>query len=162
EGAGCTGAGTTPIGGGVPSFQKWLGATPRRVVDFGATSSWPYFVSEASWAVTCLAQANLGVKMTCALPLVSSDRTTTVALVASGAYDTYFTQVGTTLVQNGFYDAILRLGWEFNLGNAWGAKQDPTNWVAAFKHVATVFRAVPGNRFRFDWNMSLGQQQIKA
>jgi beta-mannanase len=99
--------------------------------------------------------------MTFQIPMLPTDGTSTLAKGAAGNYDTNFTTIGTALVSAGFADAYLRVGWEFN-GSwyPWAAKQDPTNWVAYYQHIVKVFRAVPNSKFKFDWNTSLGTNQL--
>ena len=83
--------------------------------------------------------------------------------VASGAFDRTFAFVAAQLIVNGFPDAILRLGWEFNLplfpwGNPWtDQRQHAAAYVAAFRHVAAVMRAVPGNSFKILWCPNKGK-----
>jgi Glycosyl hydrolase family 26 len=157
EGSGCGGA------QGVPVFEKWLGSGVARGLDYFATDSWSDMVSEATWAAQCWSHANLGIKMTFSLPMLPSDHKSTLAQGAAGAYDTYFKEIGAALVSAGYPDAILRVGWEFNGGwYPWNAHQDPANWVAFYRHIVTVMRGVSGSKFKFDWNPTLGLQQLRT
>jgi len=57
----------------------------------------------------------------------------------------------------GFSRAFLRIGWEFNGGwYPWEAAKDPVSFTAAFRHIAGVFRSVPGQHFAIVWNPSAG------
>jgi hypothetical protein len=155
EGPGCTGAKEVPV------FDKWLGKPVVRALDFNATNSWPILEQTAGWVAQCWSHAKLGIKMTFAVPMLINDKSATLALGAAGNYDSYFTQLGEIYVKNGYPDAILRVGWEFNGGwYRWAAKQDPTSWVGFFRHIVTALRAAPGNHFQIDWNPAIFMQQI--
>jgi hypothetical protein len=77
---------------------------------------------------------------------------------AAGNYDGYFSQIAHNLVNNGQGNAILRLGWEFNVpqGYAWYAGGYAPQFVRFWRDVVTVMRAVPGADFTFDWNPNIG------
>ncbi len=83
--------------------------------------------------------------------------------VASGAFDASFTYIAKQLIANGFANAIVRLGWEFNLavfpwGNPWtNQNSHASSYIAAYRHVASVMRAVPGNQFRLMWCPNKGK-----
>jgi len=154
-GAGCTGAQL------VPQYEAWLGRPVDQVLDFFAYATWTDLINETNWAARCWAQPGLNKRMVFAVPMVPSDGVSTLAQGAAGAYDQYFQQVGTLLVQNGFANATLRIGWEFNGGwYPWSAKPDPTDWVTFWRRIVADFRAVPGAQFKFDWNPNWGQDQI--
>ncbi len=73
---------------------------------------------------------------------------------ATGAYNTYFYQMGVNMVTNGLGNSILRLGWEFN-GNwyAWSVATptDAVNFAAYWKQIVNTLRTVPGQNFKFNW-----------
>jgi len=155
RGAGCSGVQN------LAAFKSFLGRNPDRVVDFLQTNNWAGMQNEAGWAIQCWARSGLKVKLTLSVPMLPSDGVSTLAQGAQGAYNSQFTKLGTLLVQNGFADADLRLGWEFNGGwYAWAAKKDPTSWVAYWRQIVKTMRAVPGAKFTFDWNPTWGMQQI--
>jgi hypothetical protein len=154
-GAGCDGSGR------IAAFNTWAGKPVTRGSDGFSYTSWTNMVSEAQWAIGCWQRVSLGLKMTFQIPMLPADNVSTLALGAAGNYDTNFTQIGNALVGGGFADATLRIGWEFNGGwYPWAAKKDPTNWVAFYKQIVKVMRAVPGSKIKFDWNPNLGTQQI--
>lgn len=76
------------------------------------------------------------------------------ASVSSGAYDPYYAYVARLLVNAGYPDAVVRIGWEFD-GNwfPWSARYDPQGYIASYRHVVAVFRGVSPS-FRFDWSGS--------
>ena len=154
-GAGSDGAGR------IPTWNSWVGSPVTRGSDGIAYASWSNVTSEAQWAANTWSRANLGLKMTFQIPMLPSDKTSTLALGAAGNYDSYFTTLANTLVTAGYPDAYLRVGWEFNGGwYPWAAKSDPTNWIAFYRRIVKAMRAVSGANFKFDWNPDLGYQQI--
>jgi len=153
KGAGC--AGSARIAG----FEQWLGRPVDRVVDFLARDTWPSVLSSGKWISDCW--KNSPYKLSFAIPMLTSDRKSTLEAGATGAYNTYFQQLAETFIANGQGNAILRLGWEFNGGwYPWAAKPNPDAWIAMWKQIVTAMRAVPGAHFKFDWTPTLGWQQI--
>jgi hypothetical protein len=71
---------------------------------------------------------------------------------AAGTWDGDYRNVAQTLADNGYGDAVIRLGHEFTGGwYPWSAQGNPAQYVAAFRHVHDVFTAV-SPKFRFEWN----------
>ena len=71
--------------------------------------------------------------------------------VTDGKYDAAYQRVAQRLVEAGYDDAILRLGYEFNGAWApWSSRTNEDEFVAAWRHVHDLMRAEsPG--FRFEW-----------
>ena len=76
---------------------------------------------------------------------------------ATGAYDAHFTALARRLVALGLPDAVLTLGWEMN-GTTYTSRcgPDPTAWKAYWRRIVDAMRAVPGQRFRFDFDPTRG------
>jgi hypothetical protein len=87
---------------------------------------------------------------------------------AQGYSDAHWTALGNRLVSLGFADAVLRIGREFNgtwynwavvdsavSGNA-NSLDNQANYIAGYRHVVNMLRAVPGQQFTFNWNPILG------
>ena len=94
--------------------------------------------------------------------------------VGPGAYNDYFTTMGQNLVDRGMGNAIIRLGWEFNLQTApsphpnWtingtGANgvDNALNYAQYFRNIVDSMREVPGQAFTFDWNTVNGYNVSK-
>lgn len=141
---------------GVAKFQKWLGVPVRDVVDFGPRQTWSDIVNPplSEWIGT-------NYRLIYAVPMLPNDTPTSSKLAtmkagARGEYNHYFTQLGQRLVSAGEEDAVLRIGWEFNIESwPWGIK-DYKVYRAFFRQVATTLRAVPGSNFKIDWNVNNG------
>jgi hypothetical protein len=80
---------------------------------------------------------------------------TSLAMGATGAYNSNFSTLAQNLVNGGMSNAIIRLGWEFN-GNwyPWNVATDADakNFAAYWVQVVTAMRKVPGANFKFLWN----------
>ncbi|MFF8607341.1 glycoside hydrolase family 26 protein [Streptomyces sp. NPDC015346] len=81
---------------------------------------------------------------------------------AAGSYDEHFRTLGERLVAHRLSDAVLVLGWEMN-GTTYSHRcgPDPETWKAYWRRVVTVLRAVPGQRFRFDFTASRGRDAVE-
>ena len=89
---------------------------------------------------------------------VSDDRVRALlATGAAGAYDAHFTVLAQRLVALGAPDAVLTLGWEMNSSTYTSrCGPDPTAWKAYWRNIVDAVRAVPGQRFRFDFAPTRG------
>lgn len=152
-GGGCTGANR------LGAFTAWLGHKPQRGLDFLDNRSWDAMEAAATWSAKCWKPT--GLQMTFSIPMLTSDKTTSLEAGAQGAYDHRFRNIAATLVQNGHANAAIRIGWEFNHGwFPWAAKSNPTAWVGYWRRIVTAMRAVPGSNFTFDWCVGAGPGQI--
>jgi hypothetical protein len=138
-------------------FQSWLGRPVQDVADFSARDTWsdianPRFLLQ-EWRGTRR-------RLIYAVPMLPNAlapaKEAAMRQGATGAYDTYFRALAQRLVAGGHEDAVLRIGWEFNLKSwPWGIK-DHTVFVTYFRRVATAMRSVPGQRFNINWNPNNG------
>lgn len=154
EGNGCDGV--TSLTG----FVSWFGRQPDHVLDFFASDSWTSMMDDATWAVSCWKRQ--GKTVVFSVPMLPKDGST-LAQGAAGKFDDKFRTLAKLLVDNGYGNATIRLGWEFNGGwYAWAAKQDPANWILYWRRIVTAMRSQQGASFRFDWCSAQGFQQIAA
>jgi plasmid stabilization system protein ParE len=153
QGAGCDGLKRHP------RFSEWLGRKPDLVVDFFDATSWDKLESSANWIAKCWSKT--GIHASFALPMLTKNSSDTLADGAAGKFDDVFRRVAKTLVNNGYADAVVRIGWEFN-GSwfPWAAAKDPEAWKAYWRRIVTVMRQEPGAKFRFDWCPNLGRDSI--
>jgi hypothetical protein len=153
EGAGCDGAKQ------LEQFVKWFGKRPTRVLEF---VDWKGMEMNATWSMRCWKKAGVRV-MTYSVPMLPPEGSATLAQGAEGKYDALFEQLANTLVAEGYGDAIIRIGWEFN-GDwySWAASKDPQSWVAYWRRIVTTMRSVPGQQFKFDWCPATGSSRLKA
>lgn len=141
----------------LPTFVNWFGRKPDFMLDFFAADSWTSMLSDANWTVGCWSNQKANVVFS--IPMLPSG--STLAAGAAGDFDKYFVQMAQLLVNKGYGDAIIRLGWEFNGGwYPWAAAKDPENWVKYWRRIVTTMRAVPGADFLFDWCSTMGWQQL--
>lgn len=152
QGAGCDGVRR------LPAFERWFGRKPDLVIEF---ISWQVLQAGSTWGVRCWARATVPVVFS--IPMLPADRNVSLADGAAGKFDDLFRNYASTLVRHGYGDSIIRLGWEFNATwFAWAAGRDPEAWVAYWRRIVTVMRAVPGAAFRFDWNAASAWTRLEA
>jgi hypothetical protein len=125
----------------IPYAQGWSGLTNPDI--------------ERRWA-------NSGFRMSYGLPMfpttcVAGDPTCWNA-GAAGQYNSYFRTVAQNLVNYGQGNAILRIGWEFNVPGAysWYAAGFAGQFDQYWRHIVTTMRSVPGAHFVFAWNPNIG------
>ncbi len=148
------------LGGGcdgrnrLASFQRWLGRPVDFVVDFLAWDSWDAMARAAGWVGKCWQEA--GQRIVVSMPMMPRTGASMEA-GARGEYDTQIAAVARELVRYGHGKSTIRLGWEFNADwYVWGASKKPAVYVAYWRRIVTVMRAVPGAEFRYDWNPIVG------
>ncbi len=144
----------------VRQYQSWLGQKVDYIVDFSSRNTWEQIVDPAYMLNQWRNSGFRPVYSTALLP--EQDQSASIEMGATGAYDHYFAGLGRNLVAAGQGDAILRLGWEFNLDSSrWGAGS-PKQFVAYWRHAVAALRSVPGQRFEFDWNPNNGKNKYDA
>jgi hypothetical protein len=143
----------------VNEFGNWLGRDPDYVVDFSSRSTWSDIANPAymidHWRGS-------GYQMVYSVALRPWNGNTSIKAGASGAYDEYFRTLARNLVAGDQEDAILRLGWEFNLKGWKWSTDNPDDFIGYWRHIVTAMRSVPGEKFRFDWNPNIGETPYEA
>ncbi|QGV79318.1 glycoside hydrolase family 26 protein [Streptomyces ficellus] len=82
-------------------------------------------------------------------------------LGADGRFDRHFRALGERLVRVGVPDTVVVLGWEMNgITYSHRCGPDPEAWKTYWKRIVTTMRAVPGQRFRFDFAPNRGRDAI--
>ncbi|MGW2511205.1 glycoside hydrolase family 26 protein [Streptomyces scopuliridis] len=80
---------------------------------------------------------------------------------AQGDYDSHFKALAERLVGLGVPDTVIVLGWEMN-GETYTHRcgPDPQSWKKYWNRIVTTMRAVPGQKFRFDFAPNRGRDAI--
>ncbi|MFF4470958.1 glycoside hydrolase family 26 protein [Streptomyces sp. NPDC001599] len=80
---------------------------------------------------------------------------------AAGRFDHHFRALAERLVALKVPDTVLVLGWEMN-GTTYTHRcgPDPEAWKTYWNRIVTTMRAVPGQRFRFDFAPSRGRDAV--
>jgi hypothetical protein len=137
----------------IRAFEERLGVTAGYAVDFSSRETWQeisrpdYMISE--WK-------DAGYRPVYGIAMLPESEEASMAEGARGSYDRYFVDLGRRLVAGGQEDAVLRVGWEFNLeGSAWNT-DDPEEFVRYWRRIAAALKSVPGQRFALDWNVNNG------
>ncbi|WP_157251483.1 glycoside hydrolase family 26 protein [Nonomuraea typhae] len=164
---GSDGRGTTRLA----EFERWLG----RDVTVGRTyipgETWAAFLGPdfilKPW--TRWRAEKPGRVLAINVPMVApnegglSDPSVAVLLNAgaNGAFDLTFRQLADRLVAEGAGDSIIVLGWEMN-GTTYSSRcaPDPVAWKTYWRRIVTAMRAVPGQKFRFDFTAARGRDAI--
>ncbi|MEV5954329.1 glycosyl hydrolase [Streptomyces sp. NPDC051987] len=80
---------------------------------------------------------------------------------AAGQFDHHFRALAERLVELRVPDTVIVLGWEMN-GTTYTHRcgPDPEAWKTYWKRIVTTMRAVPGQKFRFDFTPSRGRDAV--
>lgn len=156
----------------IARMQKWLGGTELRVGHtylpgdvWSNIEGSPSFVRD--WAEWKKARADrmfvLNVPMLERSEGRLPDRVVAKELRrgARGEYDRHFEVLAQRLVSLGVPDTVVVLGWEMN-GTTYTHRcgPDPQAWKAYWKRIVGAMRAVPGQKFRFDFAPNRGRDAI--
>lgn len=143
----------------IPGFERFAGRRVERTVDALNQSSWKAMISSIDWTTRCWKGS--GVKLTLSVPMLPFDRSGTLRDGVAGRFDPVFVQTARALVRDGAADAVVRIGWEMNgAWMPWTAARDPAAYIAYYRRIVGLMRAVPGQRFRFEWTPNIGTHDI--
>lgn len=138
----------------VEAYEAWLGRPVDVVVDFPARDSWRD-ISRPDYLLEAWANGDATLSLAVAM-LPDDDGSATIEAGGEGAYDEYFRTLAERLVMTGHEDAILRVGWEFNLDGSRWSTSNKDAWIAYWRRIVETMRSVEGQEFRFDWNPNNG------
>lgn len=144
----------------VAEYEQWLGREVPLAVDFSARDTWDdisspgYLFEEWEGSDRRLV---LGVAM---LPGDVDD--VSIQDGAEGDYDEHFRELAENLVEAGQEDAILRIGWEFNLDNWAWSSGDEDAWKEYYRRIVEEMQGVQGADFRYDWNVNNADNRYDA
>ena len=153
--------------GTLQAFGTWRESQATIASDYLADKDWSSVENPSWWLNGWQPFTSTGGQLLLAVPLLTGSGQT-FADGAAGAYDSYFKSLATNLVAEGDANAILRLGWEFNgTWYAWSlsasnSADGPAEFIAYWRHVVTLMRAVAGSNFKFDWNVNNGPEPVDA
>ncbi|MFI7589257.1 glycoside hydrolase family 26 protein [Spongisporangium articulatum] len=142
----------------VRRFERVTGQNVVDVLDFGQRGSWDDIANPAT--VLAHWRGDTKHRLILAVPLLPTSlkptRLSAMKAGAAGDYNQYFKALAQRLVAADHQDAVLRIGWEFNIKDwAWGTP-DAKSFRAFFRQVVTTMRSVPGADFWIDWNVNNG------
>jgi hypothetical protein len=147
------------VGPGDPAaaeaFRADIGAPVAYALDYFDDRSWQS-IADPSWFLQ--QWAGSGFTMIWAVPMLPVTGGS-LALGATGAYDSVFTQLAETLVAGGQAGAILELGANPEAPNVpWTVttSADAADYVAYWRQIVSTMRAVPGQDFKFVWDVTAG------
>lgn len=137
-------------------WGQWRGRPADAVVTYGFQHGYDKMANDP-WPV--VEWNSFPGKLIYSLPVIPTDRSASLADVAAGKYDWAFKAVANQLQSNKRGDSVVRVGWEYNIGESpwWTTTQNVGDWKAAFRHVVGVMRPVaPGLKFEFGVNCGNG------
>jgi hypothetical protein len=143
---------------GVAAFESWLNRPVTYAQEFLADDTWSKIRGE-NWNLAPWQNSIYQDKFLLTVPMLPKDSTTTLAIGATGAYDSHFVALANTLVNRGMESTVIRIGHEMNGGwFRWTARNgNEANYANYFKKIVTAMRSVPGQNFKFSWCPNLGE-----
>lgn len=103
-----------------------------------------------------------GLRPVYSLAMLPENPEDTMARGAAGEYDHYFKELAGRLIEAGQENAIMRVGWEFNLEESRWATDNPQEFIDYYRKVVAAMRSQPGQEFEFDWNFNNGKSKYDA
>jgi hypothetical protein len=143
----------------VRSFESWLGRDVDYVEDFSTRATWSQIANPNYMIGQWRGSRH---RMVYSVALLPQHQSGSIKVGATGEYDRYYRTLARNLVAGGQQDAILRLGWEFNLGSSHWSTADNQAFISYWRHIVTAMRSVPGQKLKFDWNLNVGDTTHEA
>jgi hypothetical protein len=141
-------------------WEKWLRQPRSSVVgvDFYGQETWDDFY-KFNWVPGIWNKLNPARNVVWSMPL--NVKGTPLADVADGLHDAEF-EAAARAISEAQPKAIIRLGWEMNLGDSsWASKGQEAEYIRAFRRVVGIFRRY-SNDFKYDWCPGWGPQDSPA
>jgi len=139
----------------VRKFSDWLGRDVDYVIDFSMRGTWDQIANPYDQLKAWQGSGYRVVYGLAMLPEGEGDWS--LAAGADGDYDQYYQTLAENLVKYDQGDAILRLGWEFNLKQWRWHPTDKQEFITYWRNIVKTMRAVPGaEHLTFDWNVNNG------
>ncbi|MEV6379254.1 glycosyl hydrolase [Streptomyces sp. NPDC051773] len=80
---------------------------------------------------------------------------------AAGQFDHHYRRLAERLVELKIPDTVIVLGWEMNgITYTHRCGPDPESWKKYWNRIVTTMRAVPGQKFKFDWTPNRGRDAV--
>ena len=97
----------------------------------------------------------LGAMVAVAVAMLPEDSRGQHLACWQGKFAAHIRAYGTALINAGAAQAVIRLGWEANRlnGYPWAVTGDGSAYKGCFRTWVRILRALPGQRFVFDWTM---------
>ncbi len=141
------------INGGdqVQGFGNWRGRAVDLDLAYTDRTSWGG-VTNSAWMFNAV--GGWPGRMSISQPLFPQNVGASIGACASGAYDSYWRQFGTVLVNNGRANSIVRVGWEFNgTYMYWHPDNDAGPFIGCFQKISTAIRATDP-QVVIDWTIN--------
>jgi hypothetical protein len=159
-------------GGGDPpavsAFSSTVGGKTKYAMDFLAGETWAS-ITESAYPYPQWKKG--GYKMIWGVPMLPNaygyygnarhSSCDGLTREAAGDFNARFVTVAQKMVNAGFANSVIRIGWEFNgTWFPWAAAGCASGFVGAYRQVVDAMRSVAGQRFTFEWNPTRGDTGI--
>ncbi|MGE3915597.1 MAG: hypothetical protein AB7F78_07860 [Hyphomicrobiaceae bacterium] len=145
----------------IHAFEKLLGRPVDFIADYGAQATWAEALPSATHAMRTWREVVVGSRRKLLWHQPLTMEATPLADVAAGRYDDAFLALATIVRNQGFYEAVIDLGWDMNADwvrwSATPATKDA--YIAAFRRVAAIFRKVSSS-FKICWSPARHEQAL--
>jgi hypothetical protein len=149
-------------------FEKWRGRPLDVYVTWHPHRTWNQ-IREANAEVVNRTLKGKPARLSMGIAMLPTTHAGQFAECAAGEFDDHYRTVAGKLVEWGRGDAILRIGWEANGprsgdgdrggGYPWGIEGDVDNYVACFRRIVEVMRAVSPD-FLIEWTMKKDTERM--
>lgn len=133
----------------IDEFQEWLGCDVEYVVEFAARGTWDKIANPGYLVEQWRDDPRT---LVLSIGLLPTQEEASMQAGARGEYNEYFVSLAESLVAGGRPDALIRLGWEFNLEGSNWRTDDPEVFREFWRQTVDALRSVNGQRFQFIWN----------
>lgn len=141
-------------------FERWLGCPVQQLMLFTPRESWEEIAHPEP---TIRRFARLHKPAVWSIGMIPPG--TSLRQAATGVYDGFYVSAARALARvhpNPDGTIFIRPGWELNGDwSPWAATKRPGAYAATYRHIVDAFRSV-SRRFRFEWNLALGQEMDPA
>lgn len=150
-------------------YEDYVQQSLSHIVSFGPSDNWRALSGRESDGTLISPPYGLGwsvnqwdaayrPRVVWSIPLLPNSGAN-LASGANGSYDAHWVNVATTLVNAGYGNNVIRLGWEFMgdwypwtvHGTGWNGQPNTVNYRNYWKRVVLAMRSVPGANFKFNW-----------
>jgi len=143
---------------GIKEYNQWLNrqlvwVDMSSCMFYGPAKTWPQIELSFDRAWGQWVAEVPGRRAILSVPMLPADGST-LALGATGAYDSHFTALAKNLVESHLGNTILCMGPVSDWGTAWkvSGKEDAAHFAQYWRQIVDAMRAVPGGeKLQFDW-----------
>lgn len=140
-------------------FEDWVGRDHQYILDFynPSDTNWNSFYNP-EWLLDHWSATPYKDRLVISVPMMPNDPNITLAKGANGDYNTIYQHFAQKLVDEGYGNAIIRLGWEFNgYWFPYYALGKEADFAEFWREAVTSMRSVTNANFKFFWCPNIGE-----